>query len=158
PSLLQAMAAGVALVWQIVTGTPPVSSTRFSIPPYQNITDWPSGENTGFIAGSAPVKALGSISDIDRRYSRPSAAYTIRKPSGDMATACRGSVNCCRAGKVIANRVTAAVAGALVFQSTAPAAPAPIARPIRAGTTRFHAGCGRGWLTGASAAAGWFSR
>ena len=103
PSLDQVMPAGGESSWHIVTAEPPVTAIRFSDPD-QNTSDSPSGENTGFIAGSAPGIALDSNPDMERRYKRPLAAYTIRVPSGDIVTPCRVSVSNCPCGNVNANR------------------------------------------------------
>ena len=66
-------------------------------PNAKNATDWPSGENTGlktFGRLSVPVIGLASSSESDRRYNRLFATYTIRAPSGEMATVLRlGLVN-----------------------------------------------------------------
>src|SRR5262245_59481335 len=80
--------------------------------------------------------ALGSLSDIERRYSRTSAAYAIRVPSGEISSACRGCVNCCPGESGIAKRITVDGADRLDLDENAATTTAPIAIPATIGSAR----------------------
>src|SRR5262245_4054522 len=92
PSGPQLMPIGLVAV-AIVTAAPPVTAIRLIVlsPDVKNATDWPLGENTGLMTfgSSVPVIGLASTSDSERRYNRLFATYTMRAPSGEMATVFR---------------------------------------------------------------------
>ena len=74
---------------------------------------------------------------MDRRKSRPSAANTMRVPSGDKATDCRFTVNCCPCGSVTANRVTGTCRRWLrASRASRPQWPAPTSTPAATSIAR----------------------
>jgi hypothetical protein len=153
PSLSHVMPDGGNPTVQIVTGTLPPTAIRLSVESAQKTSDWPSGANAGFRPPSVPAMALASRSDIDRRYRRPSAAYAMRVPSGEMATACRAVViSCCSCSSVNANRVTVAAGNGFSFATAAMAA-APIAAQASTSIAVRHVRHDDAWLadTGAGA-------
>ena len=144
--------------WKIVTAVPPLTAIRLRAEPAQNASDCPSGENTGLIAVSVPGIALDSKSDMDRRYSRPSAPYTMRVPSGDMATAPRLALNCCPSGRVNASRVTGPAGSGLKCQTTVVVMAAEISTAPAMSIARRPTGHGRGRLASTDCSGGWPSR
>ena len=75
-----------------MTAAPPLSAIRFIVRSAadQNAMAFPSGEKIGFdtlpCAISLPGSGRASNSEIDQRYSRALATYTICVPSGEIAT------------------------------------------------------------------------
>ena len=79
---------GASTLHRVTGEPPPIAIFRSRESPYEkNPTHCPSGEKNG-LAASRLVPGIGfaSTSPIDRRYSWRLAAYTIRAPSGEMAT------------------------------------------------------------------------
>ena len=67
PLLSQEMPNGPGPTWQIGVAVPPEMAMRLSHDSAQKTSDWPSGENTGLIAGAVPGIAVSSKSDSSRR-------------------------------------------------------------------------------------------
>src|SRR5262245_55973286 len=104
----------------------------------------PSGEKVGHVAAivsSVPAMGFPSGSEMERRYNRLFASYTICLPSREIAIGRFTKLNNSFSGTVTVKRATGGGDDAgLNLQTAAPETAAARAIPTTTGTARFHTG------------------